>query len=423
MVTSEQGVIQRNWSGNIEFPAARFHQPGSVAELQRIVAAAEQVRMVGAAHSFNDIVSTRGDLISLGKMRRVVGLDRTARTVTFEAGISHRELAVELEASGFALANLPSLPHFNVVGASSTGTHGSGDGNQCLAAAIVSMDLVTAAGDLVTVAGSELDAMAVGLGAFGAITAMTVAIEPSYVMAQEIYLDVPRRDAFAGIDEMMSSAYSVSWFTDWQTDHIQQVWRKHRLDGVDPEAPKTPDRYFGGRSSNRQLAPSGPQAADSCTTQLMVPGPWHTRLPHVRADAELGSQLQTEFFVARRHGPAALEAIAGIGPKLSHLLRDGIMSEIRSVASDDLWLSPFAEDSLALHFSWWNDPAAVDEALSLVEAALEPFEPRPHWGKLHTLSARTIRSRYPRFGDFVALADRYDPEGRFRNDYLRELFG
>ncbi|MFT7600207.1 MAG: xylitol oxidase [Acidimicrobiales bacterium] len=424
----------QNWSQNITFGNADLQRPPSIAILQKLVAGCSTCRVVGAAHSFNDIADTAGTLVSLVDLPPFVQIDPVSSTVTCSAGLLHHELAQALQVEGWALANLPSLPHFNVVGACVTGTHGSGDSNQALAAAIRGLTFVTATGDLAEISDqSELATIAVGLGAFGIVTTVTFAIEPTYAIAQQIYLGAPLASAIDAIDYIMASAYSVSWFLDWQTDRVDQIWLKHRLEAGE-RAPATPEIFAGGRAARHQLSHSdgandhslnsNRSTADRCTPQLMQVGPWNERLPHVRNDSPPtpGAQLQSEYFVARRHGAEALSAIAAHGPLLGHLLSDGVMSEIRTVAGDGLWLSPFSEDMLALHFSWLNDPAAALEALPALEAVLEPFAPKPHWGKLHTMPSSLVRSRYPRFNEFVTMADAYDPTGKFRNPYLHRLF-
>ena len=297
------------------------------------------------------------------------------------------------------------------------------------------MEIVTADGDLVEIPANDLPAAAIGLGAFGAVVRLDLEVEPAYTVAQELHLDMPIENAIDHLDEIMASAYSVSYFTDWQYGRIEQVWRKFRLENETGPLPVTPDDYFGARRASEQLAPGmradGPLTADDrakaqrCTEQQLVPGPWHRRLPHVRAAAPVrqGTQLQSEFFVDRRHGQDALRAVAELEHALAPVMFGGLMAEIRTVATDDLWLSPFPSDSLALHFSWVNDWPSVEKVLPTIESALEPFAPRPHWGKLYTLPTETVRRLYPRFDDFVAKVSCYDPQGKFRNRHLDRLFG
>ncbi len=155
-----------------------------------------------------------------------------------------------------------------------------------------------------------------------------------------------------------------------------------------------------------------------------MPGPWHERLPHFRLDhvPSAGDELQTEYMLDRRHLGAALEALAGLRARIAPLV---FTSEIRTIAADELWLSPSqGRSSVALHFTWRPDWPAVRELLPAIEGALDPFEPRPHWGKLFTMAPEVVASRYPRRPAFVELASRLDPEGVFRNAFVdRYVFG
>ena len=163
--------------------------------------------------------------------------------------------------------------------------------------------------------------------------------------------------------------------------------------------------------------------ADACTEQLGVPGPWHERLPHFRMDhtPSSGAELQSEYLIPRHHAVAALRAVDAVRDRFAPLLQ---VSELRTVAADGLWLSTaYGRPSVAIHFTWQPDWEAVRRVLPTVEAALAPFEPRPHWGKLFTMSPEAVRSTYERLPRFVELADRHDPERRFRNAFLDRWLG
>jgi len=158
--------------------------------------------------------------------------------------------------------------------------------------------------------------------------------------------------------------------------------------------------------------------AVNCTEQLGVPGPWFERLPHFRPEftPSSGDELQAEYLLPRRHAVAAFQALAGIADRIAPVLH---ISEIRTVAADDLWLSPFhGRDTVAFHFTWKRDEAAVLDVLGLMEDVLAPFEPRPHWGKLFTIPPKVLHSRYDRMADFRALARELDPAGKFANAFV-----
>lgn len=409
----------RNWAGNLTYSAAEVHEPATVAQVQAVVARSPQVRALGSRHSFNDVADTTGVHVSLARLAPVRALDTAARTVTIDGGVTYGTLAPWLHERGWALANLASLPHIGVAGACATGTHGSGAGNQGLAAAVRALQLVTAVGDVVDVdASSDPDAfaaMSVGLGAFGVVTGLTLAVEPTFDVRQRVVEDVAFDDVVDRFDEIMASGYSVSLFTTWGTDRVEQLWRKERTDA----APF--DDTYGGRWADGPRHPIGGLDPTPCTEQLGAPGPWHERLPHFRLEhtPSSGDELQSELFVARADASAAIGVLRALGPSIARVLQ---ISEIRIVAADEPWLSPACgRDVVAFHFTWDPTWEAVRPVLARIEDALAPFSPRPHWGKLTTLPGPTIRARVERWDDVAHQLGRWDPHGRFRNAHLTRL--
>lgn len=411
---------QHNWAGNIRYGSARTHQPESMEQLQEIVAASHKVKVYGSRHSFNAITDTTGDHIALDKMEQRLSLDQPAGTVTVSGGITYGQLCAQLHAAGRAIHNMASLPHITVAGAVSTATHGSGDRNGTLSTAVSGLEIVRADGEIVQLSkekdGEEFLGAVVGLGALGIVTRITLETQPAFVMQQEVYENMPIAQSDAHFDEIFASAYSVSYFIDWQAERVNEVWLKRRLpDGVAQTPAPT---FYGAALASRHLHPIATMDAAPCTPQMGIPGPWHERLPHFLVDTvpASGDELQTEYFVAREHAVGAMTALASLRQELASVLK---ISEVRSMAGDDLWLSmAYGRDTVALHFSWNNDWAALQKLLPLVEERLAPFAPRPHWGKLSTLSGAEIQARFPKANDFRALAQRYDPQGKFRNGYL-----
>ncbi|HEY0520812.1 MAG TPA: FAD-binding protein [Ilumatobacteraceae bacterium] len=419
-------MAETNWAGNIAYGAARFEAPASVAEVQSIVAASSTVRAIGSRHSFNAVADTAGDLVSLASLPRIVELDPQARTVTIDGGVRYGELATGLDHHGWALANLASLPHISVAGACATATHGSGAANGNLSTAVQAIEVVTASGELVDVSRDDdpelMDAITVGLGAFGIITRLTLAVEPTFAVRQYVDENVPMQNAIDQLDEIMADGYSVSLFTTWRDDVVEQLWRKRRVDGEDVDAGASAARY-GGTPAVRDVHPILELPAEPCTAQMGIAGPWHERLPHFRMGftPSSGDELQSEVFVSAADAPAAMKALVGLHDLLAPVLK---ISEVRAIAADGLWLSPcYRRDSIAFHFTWVPSWPEVLPVLAQVEAALEPFAPRPHWGKLSTLGGHVVRSRYERMQAFGQLVEQWDPERKFRNSYLDDLLG
>ncbi|MFE6281627.1 FAD-binding protein [Streptomyces sp. NPDC057877] len=410
-----------NWAGNITYAAKELHRPRSLDALRSLVADGARVRVLGSGHSFNEIADPGPDgvLLSLDALPPVVDVDTTARTVRVSGGVRYAELARLVHARGLALPNMASLPHISVAGSVATGTHGSGVGNGPLSAAVRAVELVTGDGATVTVErGQERFGGAVtALGALGVVTALTLDLEPAYEVEQHVFTELP----LAGLDQaafetVMSAAYSVSLFTDWRAPGFRQVWLKRRTDQPLPTFP------FAAPATEK-MHPVPGMPAVNCTEQFGVPGPWHERLPHFRAEftPSSGAELQSEYLLPRRYAVDMLYAIDGIRDVVAPVLQT---CEIRAVAADDQWLSPaYGRDTVAAHFTWIEDTAAVVPVVRRLEAALDAFDARPHWGKVFTTPAAVLRERYPRLGDFRALAADLDPAGKFANAFVRDVLG
>lgn len=408
-----------NWSGTYRFTARALVEARTVDDVRRAVAAGGRVRAIGTRHSFNDLADNGATLVSVTGIAPDPVIDEAAGTVTAGAGMSYGALAAWLQDRGLALGNLGSLPHICVGGAIATGTHGSGSGNRILSAAVAGLDYVAADGELRHAARGEpdFDGMAVGLGAFGIVVRVTLDTEPSYLVRQDAYSALRWDRALAGLEGIMSAAYSVSLFTDWSGETLRAAWVKRRV-GASGDG-DVAEEFFGARRE-----PGPVRFIDAPADNLTVvgaPGPWAARLPHFRFDAtpSNGDEIQSEYFVERRQGPDALEALRRRAGRLAPLL---LVSEIRATAPDGLWLSgSYRRETLAIHFTWRNAPDEVDAAVKEVEAALEPFAARPHWGKVSHVPAARLAVLYPRLGDARALFERLDPGGRFANRRLERL--
>ena len=416
------GVTLQNWAGNIIFHPRRFLEPSSLPELQHAVASSSRCRILGTGHSFSPVAVTDGDLISLAKLPARIGIDPERSEVTVSPGIRYGELAAALHGRGFALANLGSLPHISVAGACSTGTHGSGDRNGCLASSVVGIEIVTADGELLRVSRqshpASFDGHVVALGSLGVISALTLSVEPTFAVRQEVFDDLGFDHALDHLDELFSGGYSVSLFTSWSRPVFDQVWRKRRDRVFEGRQPAELDAaWFGARSADSPRHPVAGMPAEVCTEQMGVAGPWHERLPHFRLDfrPSVGDELQTEYLLDRSRSADALRSLQTICTLIAPAL---LVTEVRSVARDDLWLSPaFGRESIAIHFTWKPDALAVSPVIRRIEELLEPFGARPHWGKVFFFSPTHVAAHYPRFRDAADLARSYDPAGKFENDF------
>jgi len=408
-----------NWAGTHDYAARGVLTPGSAQEIADAVRSGVRLKALGSRHSFNDIADSSGDLVSLERLAGDPAIDASRQRVTVPAGLRFAELAVHLESEGLALHNLGSLPHISVAGAVATGTHGSGRYNGNLSSAVSGVQFVSGSGELVTVerGDTDFDGVVVSLGALGIVTAVTLDVQPTYQVQQDIYLDLPWDAVLGEFDAIMSSAYSVSLFTDWTGSTLKQAWVKTRLDAQ----PQLPPSFFGARPAGEAVMSPAGDDLDNTTVQGGVPGPWFERLPHFRADVtpSAGDEIQTEYFVDAAVAVEAIQAVRALADRIAPVL---LVTELRTIAADRLWLSPaYARNSLAIHFTWFNRPDQVRELLPVIEQALAPFAPRPHWGKWFSLRAEQIAPQYERFEEFRALAERLDPPRRFRNAYLERV--
>lgn len=422
----------QNWAGNLTFKSVRVERPKTVDEVAAVVRSADRVRALGTKHSFSDIADTPGGVhVSLENLNRVQSIDRSGDrpTVTIEAGITYGQLAPVLHNAGWALPNLASLPHITVAGAVATATHGSGVNNQSLAAPVSAVELVLADGTRRTFRRGEpdFDGAVVHLGALGIATALTLDLVPTFDIEQHVYRQVPMRASADAYEAILASAYSVSIFTSWQTDSFEQIWMKCR-----PGVPHFDLRSIGGTPAMEAVHPIEPIPGvldavgcdpASTTQQLGLPGPWHERLPHFRLDhtPSAGEELQTEFFVAREHAAAAWAAVASLRDQLRPVIQ---ISEIRAIAADTLWLSPYYQrPSIGLHFTWRRDPTRVAEVAKLLAEKLAPFEARPHWAKVFPQQAAEVAGLYPKIQAFRDLRKCFDPAGKFLNPYIERVLG
>ncbi|HTJ14115.1 MAG TPA: D-arabinono-1,4-lactone oxidase [Dinghuibacter sp.] len=402
----------QNWSGNLIYGSTDLESPGSTDEAAAWIRGRRRFKVLGSRHCFNDIADSKDALLSLASMDRMVSLDETARTVTVEAGVTYGVLAVFLEDRGYALHNLASLPHISVAGGCATATHGSGLRNTNLSAAVVGMEFLTTAGDQVGLSGEELQAAAVHLGGLGVVTRLTLRIEPTYQVRQYVYENLRMDVLERNFETIMGSAYSVSLFTDWTKGNIGEVWLKCR----DPFA--APPEFFGAMAATRDLNPVKDMPAENCTPQMGVPGPWHERLPHFRMGfmPSSGKELQSEYLLPLEYAYRAIRAVETLHARVSPHL---IVSEIRCVAADDLWMSTAqGRNSVAIHFTWKQEAEAVRRLLPVIETALAPFHARPHWGKLFAMERPQLERLYPRIGMFREVLRQYDPEEKLRNAFL-----
>jgi xylitol oxidase len=408
----------QNWSKNVEFNDRGYFQPESLIELQELVRSNQKIRARGTAHCFNEIANTSSYAINLAKMPKIIEVSAATNSVKVSSGLTYGELAPELHSQGWALNNLASLPHISIAGSISTGTHGSGIKNQNLANQVLSLDIVTAEGELrhIDRTNPAFNALVVGLGLGGIVYQYELKIEPTFEIRQVIYPEIPFDVLQRNFDQILGTAYSVSYFTDWGSAQVGNLWCKFRDDEVIPES------VGGSAQADKKYHPIPSVDPVACTDQLGESGDWHQRLSHFKLEftPSVGEEIQTEFFVDRKDAAAAIEAVSKLGEEITPLLW---ITELRTLAADDLWLSgAYQRDTLAIHFTWKKD-LAIFPVIERVEAALRPFNYRPHWGKVFTADGKYLSSVYPKMSEFKALVEALDPASKFENTFIRRILG
>jgi xylitol oxidase len=412
--------MRANWAGTIQFAATEIVAPTSVEQVQEVVERSAKVRALGTGHSFSTVADTDRTLLLTESLPPLIEVDRDAALVRVGAGVRWGDLAAAVAASGLALHNMGSLPHISVAGSVATGTHGSGSRLGCLATAVSAQTMVTATGELRTLSRGDADfaGSVVALGLLGIVVDLTLDLVPGYDVAQTVWRDVPYPVMFDEVLRVLDIARSVSAFTTWGDHGFEQVWAKSEA----PAPARADLSWTGGRVADAPLHPIPGMDASSCTDQLSVVGPWWSRIPHFRSEftPSSGVEIQTEYVVAREHATAALRALHATRADFRDVLQ---VSEIRSIASDDLWLSPaYSREGVALHFTWLRDAEPVAAAVRMVEEALAPFDPRPHWGKVFSLPPERVLRSLPMSEAFADLRREWDPAGCFTNDFTESFF-
>jgi xylitol oxidase len=251
---------------------------------------------------------------------------------------------------------------------------------------------------------------------------VTLAIEPTFDIRQDAFVDMPWDELLAKFDAISSAAYSFSIFTKWSGPRANRLWLKTRL-GATPAAEFDVSK-LGLKRGLPYTVPATVENPLALLNPFGVPGPWSDRLTHTRHDVSPppADQIQSEYLIARPHLGKAVAIIRSMATRIDALLH---ASEIRTIAADELWLSPFYRQvTVGIHFTWKRQIDAVDAITKELEAALIPLGAKPHWGKVIHADAAALAPLYPCMADFRSCALRCDPEGKFRNAFLeKHVFG
>lgn len=414
------GEKLKNWAGNLEYGTTKLYEAKSTEQVSEFVKKHSKFKVLGTRHCFNKIADSKDEFISLTQADELIEISQDGKTVTVNSGLKYGQLSPILDKKGYALHNLASLPHISVAGACATATHGSGNKSGNLSTAVSRMEIVTGAGETIKLTkekdGQKFLAAVVNLGAIGVVTKVTLDIQPTFEMNQYVYQNLPFSALKDNFEAIEAKGYSVSLFTNWQSGDIAEVWVKRKIEKGENYKPDA--ELFGAKLATKNLHPIPELSAENCTVQMGVPGPWYERMPHFKMGftPSSGVELQSEYFVPRKNAVEAIMAVYKLADQVGpHLMT----TEIRTIAADNLWMSPcYKQDSVAIHFTWKQDWPNVSKLLPIIERELAPFNARPHWGKMFTMAPARLQSLYEKLPDFQKLIKEYDPQGKFRNEFL-----
>jgi L-gulono-1,4-lactone dehydrogenase len=416
-----------NWTRDQRCVPERVERPSSEAELARAVAGARRVKVAGAGHSFTDIACTDGVMVDLGRMNRVLEVE--GADVTVEAGITIRELGPALAARGLALENQGDVDPQTLAGAISTATHGTGGRFANLSSRVVGLRLVTADGEARELReGDDLLAGRVSLGALGAISAVTVRCVPAFTIHR---VDEPRPldDVLARFDEHVDRNDHFELFVFPYTRTALTLTSERTDREPRPAGPvQAFVRDFLLENAALELAcragrrlPGAIPAINRHVTALMSAAEHLDASHRVYANRRSVRFTEMEYAIPRERVRDALERVLGLVER--RRLRIGFPIEVRVAAPDDALLSTAQGRSTGYIAVHQYRGMEFESYFRAVEAIMDEYGGRPHWGKRHYQSAATLRPRYPGWDRFATVRDRLDPERKFENEYLRRVLG
>ncbi len=429
--------VWQNWEGRFRSRPKHWHEPATVDEVVAIVrsASSEQpVKVVGAGHSWSDIALPDVHLLTLQRMNRVLSVNHKLHQVTVEAGISIHELNTQLAELGLGLSNQGSVNAQSIAGAISTGTHGTGPTFGGMATQVLSLKLVTAAGDVLSVSPEEnadlWDAVRVGLGALGIVVEVTLQCEPAFCL-HSLEQPVPFDTMTQNIQDYAYGAEhcKIWWFPHTEYSHIWQLNRES-LEHLPPRWKHWlwwwTDDFLGQRVSHVLLWLLS-------FLPFLTPAfnRFFRRLTYKRAERTARSNDIFNFPVHIRHPEMEyaipLEKAGEALQELKRLIEErrfivNFIVEIRFVREDNIWLSPtYQQDSCYIGVMMYKRQHAQEEYFQACEELFLRYGGRPHWGKLHSLTASQLATLYPKYDDFLTLHNKLDPERILFNDYLRRV--
>ncbi|MGW3622479.1 D-arabinono-1,4-lactone oxidase [Streptomyces sp. NPDC000880] len=426
----------RNWAGNVTARPVREVSPASAEELADAVRKAAEdgfkVKAVGTGHSFTAAAATDGLLIRPELLTGIRDIDRTAMTVTVEAGTPLKRLNAALTREGLSLTNMGDIMDQTVAGATSTGTHGTGRESASIAAQIRALELVTANGSVLTCSEKEnpdvFVAARIGLGALGVVSAITFAVEP-------VFLLTAREEPMA-FDKVTAEFDAL--FTE--NEHFEFYWFPHTGNcntkrNNRSAGPAAPPGQISGWIEDELLSNCLFQVVNSLGRAVPATIPTIAKISSRALSARTYTDIPYKVFTSPRRvrfvemeyalpREAAVDALREVKAMIERSpLRVSFPVEVRTAPADDIALSTASGRESAYIAVHLYQGTPYQSYFTAVERIMTAHRGRPHWGKVHTRDAEYLAEAYPRFGEFTALRDRLDPERLFGNDYLRRVLG
>lgn len=425
-----------NWAGDQRCRPAEIVWPVGLGELcgavKRASARGQTVRVAGSGHSFTDIACTDGMMLRLERLNRVLDVDSSSGLVKVEGGIGLHELNERLDEFGLALENLGDIDRQTLAGAISTATHGTGAGFRNLSSLVESMEIVIGDGTVIELSAEsdpdEMCAARVGLGALGVIATLTLRTVPTFTLKR---VDSPRPldEVLGGLDEMADGTEHFEFFVFPHTD-VALCIERERVD-LPPSPPSAAKRYLSDVLVENHLAgllsrgarrfPSQiPRLARFAASQLGN----STRIDRsyrVFANERRIRFTEMEYAIPREHAADAVRRVLELVPRRGFDVSFPI--EVRFLAADDAYLSTAFERDTAYVAVHMYERMEWEPYFRGVEAIMDSYEGRPHWGKRHFQTAETLAPRYPEWKPFQKLRRKLDPQGRFANEYTNRVLG
>ena len=417
----------KNWSGNQVCYPQRKYAPSSIEALKEVLRESSgQVRMVGAGHSFSELVPTDDTLLAMRRLNGVRSVDESKKTATFYAGTTLGETGPVLADHGLALFNMPDVDHQTLAGAISTATHGTGRGLGSLSSYVESLTLITASGDELRCSVYEnsdlFSAAQVGLGALGVISDVTLKSMDAYKLKRNA-LWMPLEEVIAQTDSLSKDNRHFEFFyfpftgmtlVDTLNITTDAIESNEELDGNSGIMDlKLARDYLSWSPKLRELIVGGYLKTQASMTRVDHSYAIYANDRNVRFN-------EMEYHLQLDDGMNALREVISVIEKDFPEVFFPI--ECRYIKAESAWLSPFYERdaiSIAVHRYFEEDFEAM---FAVIEPILQKHGGRPHWGKVNSFRADQCRQAYPKWQDFLDIRQQYDPKGKFLNSYLETLF-